>query len=51
MFVECPNCGYEHDVSARVTGDRIWCPGCNKWLFVQHSVGETILYEIGADDD
>jgi hypothetical protein len=31
----CSNCGRVHDVSGRITGDRIWCP-CGHWLTVQH---------------
>ena len=51
MTVPCPKCNENIDISRTITGDRIYCPYCGVMLFVQHSVGETILYEIGADDD
>lgn len=43
----CSNCGRSHDVSGRITGDRIWCP-CGHWLTVDHPARITLE---GKEDD
>ncbi len=32
--VPCPSCGTGFDVSARVTGDWLLCPACDRWYLV-----------------
>jgi sarcosine oxidase delta subunit len=34
MTLACPSCGYRHDVSSNVAGDRIWCSFCARWLML-----------------
>lgn len=33
-MLKCPNCGYDHDISSRISGDRILCVFCDKWLML-----------------
>ena len=32
--VPCPSCGTGFDVGARVTGDWLLCPECDRWYLV-----------------
>lgn len=32
--VPCPSCAHDFDVSARVTGDWLLCPECDRWYLV-----------------
>jgi hypothetical protein len=27
ILLPCPHCRYDHDISGRVAGDRLWCLG------------------------
>ena len=32
--VPCPTCEHGFDVSARITGDWLLCPACDRWYLV-----------------
>jgi hypothetical protein len=33
MFLTCPRCAQNYDISTRIAGDRIWCR-CDIWLML-----------------
>lgn len=41
MIVPCPHCGTPYDASARISGDVVFCPSCEKWSTVRHQDGGT----------
>lgn len=44
--VPCPSCAHGFDVSARVTGDWLLCPECDRWYVVYFRPGGVLLMRV-----
>jgi|EndMetStandDraft_2_1072991.scaffolds.fasta_scaffold3206379_1 hypothetical protein len=51
MEVPCPRCQRLYDVSHRLNGDRVWCPGCDKWAAVVMRVDSSVYLAPVAPPD
>jgi hypothetical protein len=43
-MLNCRYCNYEHNVSARFAGNRIWCPNCGNWLMLAFRQGREAYF-------
>jgi hypothetical protein len=47
MTAPCPHCGTLHDISARFTGERVYCR-CGGWFLIQFLPGGAQLVKCDA---
>jgi hypothetical protein len=46
MKLNCPRCAYQHDISGRTAGDRLWCAFCDRWLMLAFHRGGSAYFVI-----